>query len=89
MAGQYNLNTNQLKQFAPHSPILAFRPHDSGSPQEDWCKHLQEYPHFRRELEEFAVLGDVVVRIADGIEPAPIERVKILSLEYAVKTLQG
>lgn len=87
MAGQYNLNTNQLKHFAPHSPILAFRPESSGSPQEDWCKHLQEYPHFRRELEEFAVLGDVVVRIADGIEPAPIEHVKILSLEYAVKTL--
>ena len=88
MAGQYNLNTNQLKQFAPQSPILAFRPHDSGSPQEDWCKHLQEYPNFRRELEEFAALGDVVVRIADGIEPTPIERVKILSLEYAVKTLK-
>jgi hypothetical protein len=34
------------------------------------------------------VLGDVVVRIADGIEAAPLERVKILSLEYAVKTLQ-
>ena len=88
MAGQYNLNTNQLKQFAPHSPILAFRPESSGSPQEDWCKHLQVYPRFRRELEEFAALGDVVVRIADGIEPAPIERVKILSLEYAVKTLK-
>ena len=88
MAGQYNLNTGQLKQFAPQSPILAFRPESSGSPQEDWCKHLQEYPNYRRELEEFAALGDVVVRIADGIEPAPIERVKILSLEYAVKTLK-
>lgn len=88
MAGQYNLNTNQLKQFAPHSPILAFRPESSGSPQEDWCRHLQEYPHYRRELEEFAALGDVVVRIADSIEPSPIERVKILSLEYAVKTLK-
>lgn len=88
MAGQYNLNINQLQQFAPQSPILAFRPVDSGSPQQDWCKHLQNFPRYRRELEEFSVLGDVVVRIADGIEAAPLERVKILSLEYAVKTLQ-
>ena len=87
MAGQFNLNINQLQQFAPQSPILAFRPVDSGSPQQDWCKHLQNFPRYRRELEEFSVLGDVVVRIADGMEPAPFERVKILSLEYAVKTL--
>lgn len=88
MAGQFSLNLDQLEQFAPNSPVLAFRPVDAGSPQQDWCKHLQAFPHFRRELEEFAVLGDVVVRIADGIEPAPLERVKILSLEYAVKILK-
>lgn len=87
MADQYNLNINQLKTFAPQSPMLAFRPVDTGSPQQDWCKHLQNFPRYRRELEEFSVLGDVVVRIADGLEPAPAERVKILSLEYAVKTL--
>lgn len=72
---------------APQSPMLAFRPVDTGSPQQDWCAHLQNFPRYRRELEEFSVLGDVVVRIADGLEPAPFERVKILSLEYAVKTL--
>ena len=88
MADQYNLNINQLKMHAPQSPMLAFRPEDSGSPQQDWCKHLQKFPFYRRELEEFSVLGDVVVRIADGVEPKPFERVKILSLEYAVKTLQ-
>jgi hypothetical protein len=88
MAGQFSLNKNQLQQFAPNSPILAFRPTDAGSPQQDWCKHLQAHPHYRRELEEFSVLGDVVVRIADGREPAPLEKVKILSLEYAVKTLK-
>lgn len=88
MADQYNLNINQLKMHAPQSPMLAFRPADSGSPQQDWCKHLQKFPFYRRELEEFSVLGDVVVRIADGVEPKPFERVKILSLEYAVKTLQ-
>lgn len=87
MAGQFNLNINQLQQFAPQSPILAFRPVDSGSPQQDWCKHLAKNSRYRRELEEFSVLGNVVVRIADGAEPAPFERVKILSLEYAVKTL--
>lgn len=89
MAGQFSLNHNQLRQFAPNSPVLAFRPQDSGSPQQDWCKHLQAFPHYRRELEEFSVLGDVVVRIADGIEPAPLDRVKILSLEYAVKVLKN
>ena len=88
MAGQFSLNHNQLQQFVPNSPILAFRPSDSGSPQQDWCAHLQAFPHYRRELEEFSVLGDVVVRIADGREPAPLDKVKILSLEYAVKTLK-
>ena len=88
MAGQYNLNINQLRTFAPDSAILAFRPEDSGSPQQDWCKHLQAHPRYRRELEEFAVLGETVLRIADGSEAAPVDKVKILSLEYAVKTLQ-
>lgn len=88
MAATYNLNINQLKSFAPQSPMLAFRPIDTGSPQQDWCKHLAAFPHYRRELEEFSVLGDVVVRIADGIEPSAFERVKILSLESAVKTLK-
>lgn len=89
MAGQFSLNHLSLRQFAPNSPILAFRPQDAGSPQQDWCKHLQAFPHYRRELEEFSTLGDVVLRIADGREPAPLERVKILSLEYAVKTLKN
>ncbi|MGB7208371.1 MAG: hypothetical protein WBD27_06915 [Pyrinomonadaceae bacterium] len=81
------LNINQLKQFAPNSPILAFRPEDSGSPMQDWCSHLERNSNYRRELEEFAVVGDVVVRVADGTEPEPFERVKILSLEYAIKVL--
>jgi hypothetical protein len=87
MADQYNLKLDQLKMHAPQSPLLAFRPVDRGAPQQDWCAHLQNFPLYRRELEEFSVLGEVVVRIADGTEPAPLERVKILSLEYAVKTL--
>lgn len=87
MAGQFNLNINQLQQFAPHSPILAYRPVDSGSPQQDWCKHLANNPLRRRELEEFAILGETVLRIADGIETAQLDKVKILSPEYAIKTL--
>lgn len=39
------------------------------------------------ELEEFAILGDVVVRIADELEPDPVDRVRIMSLEYAVRVL--
>lgn len=85
MVGQLNLN--QLRTFAPQSPILVFRPADSGSPMQDWCRHLGENALYRRELEEFAVLGDVVIRIADELEPEPLERVKIMSLEYAIRTL--
>jgi hypothetical protein len=85
MTGQEYLQSDKLQEFAPTSSILAFRPFDTGSPMQDWCAHLQQNPRFRRELEEFAVLGDVVVRIADGSEPEPLEKVKILSLAYAVK----
>ncbi len=85
MAVQMNLE--MLRQFAPYSPILAFTPHNTGSPMQDWCRHLQRNPMRRQELEEFAILGDVVVRIADEIEAEPVDKVKILSLEYAVKVL--
>lgn len=81
------LNVDQLRNFAPQSPILAFTPLDTGSPMQDWCAHLARNPLRRRELEEFAILGDVVVRIADELEPEPFDRVKIMSLEYAMRVL--
>ncbi len=81
------LNIEQLRNFAPKSPILAFSPIDTGSPRQDWCAHLGRNPLRRRELEEFAILGDVVVRIADELEPEPLDRVKIMSLEYAIGVL--
>jgi hypothetical protein len=81
------LNIDQLRNFAPQSPILAFSPLDTGSPMQDWCAHLGRNPLRRRELEEFAILGDVVVRIADELEPEPLDRVKIMSLEYAMRVL--
>lgn len=81
------LNIENLRNFAPHSSILAFTPPSTGSPMDDWCTHLERNPLRRQELEEFAILGDVVVRIADEIEAEPIDKVKILSLEYAVKVL--
>ncbi len=81
------LNIDQLRNFAPQSPILAFTPLDTGSPMQDWCAHLGRNPLRRRELEEFAILGDVVVRIADELEPEPLDRVKIMSLEYAMRVL--
>jgi hypothetical protein len=81
------LNIEQLRNFAPQSPILAFSPLDTGSPMQDWCAHLGRNPLRRRELEEFAILGDVVVRIADELEPGPLERVKIMSLEYAMRVV--
>jgi hypothetical protein len=81
------LNIEQLRKFAPQNPILAFSPRNTGSPMQDWCAHLGNNPLRRRELEEFAILGDVVVRIADELEPEPIDRVRIMSLEYAVRVL--
>ena len=81
------LNMEQLRKFAPQNAILAFSPLNTGSPMQDWCAHLGSNPLRRRELEEFAILGDVVVRIADELEPEPIDRVRIMSLEYAVRVL--
>lgn len=81
------INLEQLRTFAPENPILAFTAENTGSPMQDWCAHLGQNPLRRRELEEFAILGDVVVRIADELEPEPLERVKIMSLEYAMKVL--
>ncbi|MGH9947581.1 MAG: hypothetical protein ACRD6X_10295 [Pyrinomonadaceae bacterium] len=87
MAGQ--LNIEQLRKFAPQNPILAFSPTNTGSPMQDWCAHLANNPLRRMELEEFAILGDVVVRIADELEPEPIDRVRIMTLEYAVRVLDS
>ena len=81
------LNIAQLRKFAPGNAILAFSSPNTGSPMQDWCAHLGNNPMRRRELEEFAILGDVVVRIADELEPEPIDRVRIMSLEYAVRVL--
>ncbi len=81
------LNIEQLRKFAPQNAILAFSPANTGSPMQDWCAHLGNNPLRRMELEEFAILGDVVVRIADELEPDPIGRVRIMSLEYAVRVL--
>lgn len=81
------LNIEQLRKFAPQNAILAFSPLNTGSPMQDWCAHLGNNPLRRMELEEFAILGDVVVRIADELEPDPVDRVRIMSLEYAVRVL--
>ena len=81
------LNIGQLRKFAPQNAILAFSPLNTGSPMQDWCAHLANNPTRRMELEEFAILGDVVVRIVDELEPEPLDRVRIMSLEYAVRIL--
>lgn len=81
------INIEQLRKHSPNNPILAFMPANTGSPMQDWCAHLSQNPLRRRELEEFSILGEVVVRIADELEPEPIDRVRILSLEYAMKIL--
>jgi len=81
------INIEQLRKFDPRNPMLAFAPVNTGSPMQDWCGHLSLNPLRRRELEEFSILGDVVVRIADELEPEALDRVRILSLEYAMKVL--
>lgn len=81
------ISIEQLRKHAPNNQMLAFMPVNTGSPMQDWCAHLSSHPLRRRELEEFSILGDVVVRIADEIEPEALDRVRIMSLEYAMKVL--
>ena len=81
------ISIEQLRKHAPNNQMLAFMPVNTGSPMQDWCAHLSSHPLRRRELEEFSILGDVVVRIADELEPEALDRVRIMSLEYAMKVL--
>ena len=71
-----------MREFAPaSSPLFAYRIESSGSPMNDWARHLSANQLFRRELEENSVLGgNVVVRVAEGDETPALEKVKILSL---------
>jgi hypothetical protein len=81
------LSLSALREFAPaSSPLFAYRTESSGSPMNDWARHLSSHQLFRRELEENSVLGgSVVVRVAEGDETPALERVKILSLTYATR----
>ena len=81
------LSLSALRQFAPsNSPLFAYRIESSGSPMNDWARHISRNDLFRRELEENSVLGgNVVVRVAHGDEQPALERVKILSLSYATR----
>ena len=81
------LSLSALREFAPvNSPLFAYRIESSGSPMNDWARHLSAHQLFRRELEENSVLGgNVVVRVAEGDETPALERVKILSLTYATR----
>lgn len=74
-----------LREFAPiNSPLFAYRVESSGSPMNDWARHISKNDLFRRELEENSILGgNVVVRVAEGDDTPALERVKILSLAYA------
>ena len=81
------ISIEQLRKHDPNNQMLAFMPVNTGSPMQDWCAHLSSNPLRRRELEEFSILGDVVVRIADELEPEALDRVRIMSLEYAMKVL--
>jgi hypothetical protein len=81
------LSLSALREFAPsNSPLFAYRIESSGSPMNDWARHLSVNNLFRRELEENSVLGgNVVVRVALGDEQPALEKVKILSLSYATR----
>ena len=81
------LSLSALREFAPvNSPLFAYRIESSGSPMNDWARHLSAHQLFRRELEENSVLGgNVVVRVEEGDETPALETVKILSLTYATR----
>lgn len=81
------LSLSALREFAPsNSPLFAYRIESSGSPMNDWARHISNNDLFRRDLEENSVLGgNVVIRVALGDEQPALERVKILSLAYATR----
>jgi hypothetical protein len=81
------LSLSALRQFAPsNSPLFAYRIESSGSPMNDWARHISVNDLFRRELEENSVLGgSVVIRAIEGDEQPALEKVKILSLSYATR----
>ncbi|MDQ3748870.1 MAG: hypothetical protein M3367_07650 [Acidobacteriota bacterium] len=81
------LSLSALREFAPSSsPLFAYRIASSGSPMNDWARHISNNNLFRRELEENSVLGgNVVIRAVEGDEQPALERVKILSLSYATR----
>jgi hypothetical protein len=81
------LSLSCLREFAPNnSPLFAYRIESSGSPMNDWARHISNNDLFRRELEENSILGgNVVVRVALGDEQPALEKVKILSLAYATR----
>jgi len=81
------LSLSSLREFAPsNSPLFAYRIESSGSPMNDWVRHISNNNLFRHELEENSVLGgNVVVRAVEGDEQPALERVKILSLSYATR----
>lgn len=81
------LSLSALRDFAPiNSPLFAYRIESSGSPMNDWARHISNNDLFRRELEENSILGgNVVVRAVEGDEQPALERVKILSLAYATR----
>ena len=85
------LSLSLLREFAPvNSPLFAYRIESSGSPLNDWARHLSANKLFRRELEENSVLGgNVVVRVAEGDETPALEKVKILSLSYATRFFES
>ena len=81
------LSISCLREFAPaNSPLFAYRIESSGSPMNDWARHISNNNLFRRELEENSVLGsNVVVRVEEGDAQPALEKVKILSLSYATR----
>ena len=80
------LSLSALREFAPaNSPLFAYRIESSGSPMNDWARHISNNNLFRRELEENSLLGGNVVRAVEGDEQPALERVKILSLAYATR----
>ncbi|MBK6589931.1 MAG: hypothetical protein IPG22_16720 [Acidobacteria bacterium] len=69
------INVEQLRKHDPNNPMLAFMP----SIMARRCRTGALIFHrirCRRELEEFSILGDVVLRIADELEPEAVDQVR-------------
>lgn len=84
------LQNHLLSQYAPNALQLLYRPADSGSPGQDYCRHISRHDTHRIDLEDTIIIGGgVIVRIEPDLASMDEKEAeaKIASIAYAQKVL--